>query len=226
MLVTTRDTLMRGGYTLGYPDGSSERSPLIRVAGGMITGITDEIEYTDIPGNLSQEETEWLLYSRDEIFHVTIMPTSYGPVTVALEAGSVGRECDSIRHICNGYGDHLSNSVEHTVDGPRQLTVSDARAAEGTDSTMTFTVRLSGRATEQVTVTWQTQDMTALSTSDYEYDMGAVTFEPGETRKTITVGIRDDSLAEGNEQLRVVLRNADGAVIGDGLGIGTITDDE
>ena len=129
-------------------------------------------------------------------------------------------------NICTLYHDHLSNSVEHTVDGPRQLTVSDARAAEGTDSTMTFTVRLSQRASEQVTVTWQTQDMTALSTSDYEYDMGALTFEPGETRKTITVGIRDDSLAEGDEQLRVVLRNADGAVIGDGLGIGTITDDE
>ena len=65
-----------------------------------------------------------------------------------------------------------------------------------------------------------------MSTTDYEGDSGTVTFAPGETSKTVTIGIRDDSSDEGAEEFRLALTSATGAAISDGLAVGTIIDNE
>ena len=228
LLLTSPETIEQGAPT---PIGSGEfdrndRTPFIQVTGGMITEIAYEADYVKIPSGLSEEEGLWRWFSQDALHHVTIMPGSHDPVTVSVQAGSIGHPCNEVAHICNHYDDHLSNSIEHTIEGPRQLTVSDAGAREGTDFTMTFTVRLSEPSAGEVTVRWQTQDRTALSTSDYEADSGTLTFAPGETVKTITIGVRDDGSAEGAQEFRLVLVDATGAAISDGVGVGTINDDD
>ena len=50
-----------------------------------------------------------------------------------------------------------------------------------------------------------------------------MTFEPGETVKTVEVRVLPDSHDEGSETLSLVLSNASGAAIGDAEGIGTIS---
>ena len=228
LLATSLDTIKAGrpaNTSLNVFD-YNDRTPFIQVTGGRIAYITKELEKVQITGDLSDEEIQARWNNQDDLYHITIMPASHEPVTLSMQGGSVGRTCHHYAHICNSYEDHLSNSIEHIIAGPKQLTVSDASAREGTDSTMSFTVRLSGPAAAEVKVRWQTQDLTAMSTTDYEGDSGTVTFAPGETTKTVTIGIRDDSSAEGAEDFRLLLTSATGAVISDGIGVGRINDNE
>ena len=51
-------------------------------------------------------------------------------------------------------------------------------------------------------------------------------FEPGETQKTIEVEIDPDNEFEPTEQFALEITHAYGATVGDGLGIGTIIDDD
>ena len=51
-------------------------------------------------------------------------------------------------------------------------------------------------------------------------------FAAGETTKTVAVPVNGDLLDEANETFIVNLANATNATIGDGQGVGTITDDD
>src|SRR5690606_8590188 len=72
-------------------------------------------------------------------------------------------------------------------------------------------VKLSNPSTTSVTVSYATQDAGATAGSDYTAKTGILTFAPGETTKTITVSVLDDSVFEGPEAFKVVLSGASGA---------------
>ena len=55
---------------------------------------------------------------------------------------------------------------------------------------------------------------------------GTLTFAPGVTTQTITLNVTDDALKELPETFTVDLSNPFNAIIGDGQGIGTITDED
>ena len=102
------------------------------------------------------------------------------------------------------------------------LSVDDARASEGTDATIDFTVRLNAAVEGTVTTNYATSDGTAKAGEDYTAQSGTLTFAPGDTEKTVSVPILDDALDEGAETFTLRLSNANGARIGDGEGTGTI----
>ena len=102
------------------------------------------------------------------------------------------------------------------------LTVDDARASEGTDATLDFTVRMNAAVEGTVTVDYATSDGTAKAGEDYTAQSGTLTFAPGDTEKMVSVPILDDALDEGNETFKLRLSNAGGARIGDGEATGTI----
>ena len=108
------------------------------------------------------------------------------------------------------------------------LSVADVSVQEGNSGTrlMTFTVTLSAAAAGPVTVAYSTADGTATSGSDYVAASGNLTFAAGEISKTITVKVKGDKVAEGNEAFTVRLGNAAGATIADGSATGTITNDD
>ena len=106
------------------------------------------------------------------------------------------------------------------------LTVADARAEEGTDATLDFKVRLNAAVKASVTVDYATSDGTAAAGEDYAATSGTLTFAPGETEKTVSVPIHDDSHDEGSETLSLTLSNAQGARIGDGEATGTIVNSD
>jgi hypothetical protein len=71
----------------------------------------------------------------------------------------------------------------------------------------TFTVSLSSASTEVVTVDYTTIDILATGGTDCQAASGTLTFAPGETRKTISVVVYGDRLAESNEDFWVRLSN-------------------
>ena len=85
-----------------------------------------------------------------------------------------------------------------------------------------FDVVLEPAATERVMVDYETRNGTAFAGEDYETKSGTLTFEPGETLKTVEVRVLDDTHDEGSETMRLVLSNARGAAITDAEATGTI----
>ncbi|SHO67271.1 chitinase [Pseudoxanthobacter soli DSM 19599] len=88
-----------------------------------------------------------------------------------------------------------------------------------------FTVSLSEASAEAVSVDFHTVPGTA-DASDFHAIAGTVTFDPGETTKTIAVQITPDTVGETDEMFSVVLDNAAGATIARGTGQATIADDD
>ncbi|QDV26785.1 Calx-beta domain-containing protein [Aureliella helgolandensis] len=109
-----------------------------------------------------------------------------------------------------------------------ELAINDVQLAEGDSGTsgLVFTVARSGNTSGTSTVEFSTADVTANSSSDYGVTSGTITFAPGELSKTITVPVNGDTTIESDELFVVNLSNATDATIVDGIGQGTIQDDD
>ncbi len=113
------------------------------------------------------------------------------------------------------------------------LSISDGRRVEGNSGTanMEFTVTLDGASAYPVTVHYATQDGSGFAGSDYTAAAGDLTFDLGQTTKTFTVPILGDTTPEGDETFSVSLSNAKANNVPilqllDGVGVGTITNDD
>jgi large repetitive protein len=111
---------------------------------------------------------------------------------------------------------------------PPTLSIGDVSVIEGNSGTVNavFNVTLSAASSQNVTVNFATADGSATQPVDYAAASGTVTFTPGQTSRTITVSINGDSAPEANEIFFVNLSGATNAVIADGQGQGTITNDD
>jgi uncharacterized protein (TIGR03118 family) len=72
----------------------------------------------------------------------------------------------------------------------------------------------SGTATVNFNTYDQSQPGHASQKSDYEISLGKVTFNPGETAKTVRILITDDNFVEGNEVVNLALTNPTGPGVG------------
>ena len=84
----------------------------------------------------------------------------------------------------------------------------DVEASEEDDAALSFAVTLDPAATGRVTVDYATADWTATAGSDYTTTSGTLTFAAGETSKTVSVPITDDSLEDEGETLTLRLSKA------------------
>jgi hypothetical protein len=98
--------------------------------------------------------------------------------------------------------------------------------AQGTTTNATFDVNLSNPSYQTITVSYGTADGNATAGSDYVATSGTLTFNPGETSKSIAVPITGDNVDETNETYVVNLSNPTNATIATGQGAGTILDDD
>ena len=103
------------------------------------------------------------------------------------------------------------------------LSIADAEAKEG--DAAEFLVTLWPAGDETVTVSFHTVDGTAVAGLDYTSTMGTLRFEPGETSAMIAVPTLTDELADGTERFTLELSDPVEGTVGDGTGVGTITDD-
>jgi Calx-beta domain len=122
----------------------------------------------------------------------------------------------------------ITNDDQPPVGPQPSLSVNDVSVTEGNGGFVNaiFTVTLSAVSDSTVTVNYVTSDHTATAPSDYQSTSGALTFAPGETSKTVTVLVNGDTAVETNEQFFLGLHVATNATIGDGQGVGTITNDD
>ena len=181
---------------------------------------------------------------RNDLWEVTVEPDDNTDVAITLPAN---RSCTTAGAICTREDSprQLTNSPSATVPGPTdesssdsttdsteetttnsQLSVADATASEEDDSTIDFVVTLNPAGEANITVDYATANGTASAGSDYTATSGTLTFTAGETSKTVTVAIIDDSTEESDETLTLTLSNPSGAEISDGQATGTITDSE
>jgi hypothetical protein len=109
-------------------------------------------------------------------------------------------------------------------DGPA-LAINDVSVGEAAGSAV-FTVSLAGPSPQTVTVNYGTSHV-GTSGADFSGALaGTVTFDPGETTETVSLGLVNDSIDELNETFQVNLSGAANASISDAQGIGTIIDDD
>ncbi len=114
-------------------------------------------------------------------------------------------------------------------DGAPALAISDASVIEGNSGTLNavFTVTLSPASGQTVTVTFATADDTATAANnDYVPTSGTLTFNPTERSKSIEVRVIGDNSQEPDETFLVRLSSPVNAEILDGIGAGTIINDE
>jgi hypothetical protein len=108
------------------------------------------------------------------------------------------------------------------------LSINDVLLLEGNTGTTpaVFTVTLSAASGQTVTVNCATANGTATAGLDYTGVTGTLTFAPGEVTQTISVPVGGDGLHEGDETFTVTLSAPAHATLADGLGVGTIVDDD
>jgi hypothetical protein len=108
------------------------------------------------------------------------------------------------------------------------LSINDVSIIEGNAGTkvLNFTVTLSAASSLTVTANFATANGTAVTPADYVATNGTLTFNPGETTKTIPVTINGDVSFEADETFTVNLSNPVNATISDNQGRGTIQNDD
>ena len=152
-------------------------------------------------------------------FEVTVRPSGMGAVTLARAALPACGESDTI---CTADGRALEGPPTLTVPGTALLSVADATVEEGPDAALAFAVTLDRERHAPVTVSFATSDGSATAGQDYTAASGTLTFAAGETAKTVSVAVLDDTDIEGVETFTLSLSSATGARIADGRAVGTI----
>jgi hypothetical protein len=117
------------------------------------------------------------------------------------------------------------------VDDEPRVSISDVTKLEGKKGQTTqfvFTVTLSAAYDQAVTMSYQTVNGTATtSDGDYVAKTGTLTFNPGETTKTITIEVKGDNRKEADETFYLDLFGlSSNALFTKNRGIGTIQNDD
>jgi hypothetical protein len=112
------------------------------------------------------------------------------------------------------------------------VSINDVSLTEGNSGSTNavFTVTLTGSTTLQTIVNWYTSDGSASSYGsqpDFHSSSGILTFNPGETQKTISIPVYGDTIYEGNEYFSVYLYPSNASVtVTRGYGSCTILNDD
>ena len=121
--------------------------------------------------------------------------------------------------------DDWTSVHENKLEGLKDLMFDWPEASKPQNSKAEFDVSLSHASDEKVKIDYKVVGETADG-DDVVVKTGRLKFAPGETDKTIKVGILGDLKVEGDETFRVVLRHPKHVDIDDGRGIGTIIDND
>ncbi len=106
----------------------------------------------------------------------------------------------------------LAASDGAAVEAP-QISVDDAAVSEG-QGYVDFLVRLATPGTQTASVHYSLAAGTAAAGTDYTDQSGTLSFAPGETVKTVRIGLTDDIATEAIEDLKLVLDTPVNAALG------------
>ena len=199
------------------------------------SAFTVELHFSEAPAQMSYRTVRDTLFNvsggdvkkarrlnppSNQGFEITVEPT--GNAAATLELATDLPACGVSGSVCTADGRTLEGPFSVTVPGPAALSVADAEVDEEPGATLAFVVSLDRTRHAPVTVDYTTADGTAVAGEDYTATSGALAFAAGETKKTVSVPVLDDSHDEGSETLTLSLSDAEGAAIDDGMATGTI----
>jgi microcystin-dependent protein len=123
-----------------------------------------------------------------------------------------------------------SSATVTIVDNDSQPTISVGNVSqnEGNSGTTNFgfNFTLSNPSTQNISVQYATADVSAQAGSDYTAVSGTVTFNPGETSKTVNVAVNGDTTNELDETFKLNLNNPINATLLSTSATGTISTDD
>jgi hypothetical protein len=127
------------------------------------------------------------------------------------------------------YDGQMGTVVPMELPVKPSLSIDDVQIQEGGSGTtgLDFHVALSAPVPFSIKVSYTTIDQTAkVKNLDYVRRTGSLIFAPGETEKTIRVGVRGDARVEPDETFAVQLTGAIWATLTKLQGVGTIVNDD
>jgi uncharacterized repeat protein (TIGR01451 family) len=141
--------------------------------------------------------------------HGTVTLNSNGSFTYTPQAGFSGE--DSFTYKANDGGlDSNTATVSITVNEGGDFAFNSASySINENGGSATITIIRTGASTGTATVLFSTSNGTA-SSSDYAPVSQTLTFNDGETSKTVSVSVIDDTLSEPDETVNLTLSNAGG----------------
>ena len=153
---------------------------------------------------------------------ITVTPLSGATVSLGAAPARPSKNLGYRTAVGPPYG--ATSSLTRSVDRRPELSVADARAKEAAGATMAFVVTMTPASSSAVEVDYQTSDGTATAGEDYMSVMGKLTFLPGQTTKTVSVEVLNDTLDDSGETFTFTLSNPKGgnARLGDAVATGTI----
>ncbi|MCZ8190879.1 MAG: Ig-like domain-containing protein [Microcystis sp. LE19-338.1B] len=126
----------------------------------------------------------------------------------------------------DGYSSTVVRGIVEVLNGTSTISIADTAINES-QTQATITVKLTGISRQTFTVDYSTNDGTAKAGKDYTTVSGTLTFNAGESQKTITIPINNDTNYEGNETFTLNLSNPiGGAVLGTSTATITIIDND
>ncbi len=159
----------------------------------------DTTEGTVSPSTLTFTTANW---STPQTVTVTGVDDTLddGDITYAVNVSAASSD--------SGYqGKTGSVSVTHVDnDAPPSISINNVTVSEAV-GTATLTVTRSGATGGTTTVDYATVNGTAVANADFSSTSGTLTFGPGETSKSISITINDDSAVESTEVFTVQLSN-------------------
>lgn len=136
-------------------------------------------------------------YEPDETVQVSLSHVTGGAI--------IGKQSSSTLTIINDDAPKL---------GTLQFNPATLKVVENSGTAL-LTVTRTGGTDQTISISYSVTGGAATNGSDYTLTSGTLTFENGETSKTIPVVIKDDTLSEGNETVIVTLNHIEGgATIG------------
>ncbi|NCR27335.1 MAG: hypothetical protein GPJ25_13450, partial [Microcystis aeruginosa LE13-04] len=142
----------------------------------------------------------------------------YGIINDPYDPGPSEKWYDLPNNPPSHFPPQLKGIIE-VLNGTSTISIADTTINESQNQA-TVTVQLTGISHQAFTVDYSTNDGTAKAVQDYTTVSGKLTFNAGESVKTITVPINNDTAYEGNETFTLNLSNPQGGVV---LGTSTAT---
>jgi uncharacterized repeat protein (TIGR01451 family) len=160
----------------------------------------------------------------------TMSNAATATITIVVKPGSPGSITNTVSVKANEADFDLANNSANTVTTVNlpALSINDISITEGNSGTANavFTVTLTPPSSKTVTVAYATSDGTAVAPADYNSASGVISFNPGQTSKTITVAVKGDTLSEADESYFVTLSNPTNAMLANAEGECTIIDND
>jgi len=121
-----------------------------------------------------------------------------------------------------------AQGIATIVDDEPRMNITSVTKNEGNsgNTPFTFTVSMAAASSAAVTVNFATADGSAKAGEDYAARTGSLTFNAGETSKTVTVNVKGDRKSEWQEVFYVNLSGASGALLASSQGTGVVRNDD